>query len=955
MYKLKNIAFVFLCLVILLCSSCIYASDVNETTHNLSQGTFENTVLNNDQGTFENTALNNDQGSFDELNNDIQNLASGDVYNIEKDYCFTNSSRDNPCITISADNITINGNGHCIDGKDKSVTFKIMGDNVKISDLTFSNCHGYGQKLKITIEGNPIATNYVTDMSPVYWKGNNGTISNCIFLENVAVNGGAITWAGDNGNINNLIFINNTARGVGGAIYLAGRNININDTFFINSTSQLFNESVYLDRKHDSFGFNNIGCDNIFYINGTLINADTNNLRKVYYSQFFDENINIIPIIYSSLLTVNFLNEDTYCYGIFSNETQTFTLVLAKNFDEYNITYENEYVIQARSLDDVFAGLISNFYEVNAKLIKTVQVNNLKEYNAACNVDLNKILKTPVMDIVKKDMDNINNFNGINYVLDVILGNNSYFRSNQQWSENNGFNIILINGNGATIHASSGDRDENKWFVNQYNQTFAVSNLTVEGFNIAIENLNGTCIFNNVHFNNNRMDYLTDRDDGAAILNAGTVICTNCTFTNNYAKNGGAIFSQGLLILENCTFKNNKGYGTGNDVLNVDEGVVVLNGKRLSGAEGPVEFVESISATQTALITAVCAVGVVAASILFTCVGFIASGGNIVIAITVGICVGVAVAGILGVSGAYSISSHQYNLNYNRKATFIAFTTAMAALAVQSALITADFLSSSTSSAKIPKNEFEKNDEGRLRVKIDDEYYKVGEEAFVADDGKWHEMEDLVDFEGKYYLKEHVVEVEGKPQLMRDCEFVDDKDGNGRFCLRSDCVKFEGQWYYKGDCIKLGDNYYPQWRVVKISDSYFLKMPNGQSQLIWGEVQPILPEGGAQPILPEGGAKPILPENPSIEIKYFNELPPDRQNGIVNNLRDYLKFDEDYNVVGWNYLGESGKINEVIYNPGGNSHYVFIKYTDPNGNPMQVTVVMNNNYKVLIYKAYPIT
>ena len=54
--------------------------------------------------------------------------------------------------------------------------------------------------------------------------------------------------------------------------------------------------------------------------------------------------------------------------------------------------------------------------------------------------------------------------------------------------------------------------------------------------------MGGDCLFNDVNFHHNRIDYRIDRDWGAAILNTGNVICINCHFSDNYAKNGGAIF-----------------------------------------------------------------------------------------------------------------------------------------------------------------------------------------------------------------------------------------------------------------------------------------------------------------------------------------------------------------------------------------------------------------------------
>ena len=52
---------------------------------------------------------------WDDLDKDIQNLQPGDVYNIKQDYI----KPDNASvigINIKADNITINGNGHVING-----------------------------------------------------------------------------------------------------------------------------------------------------------------------------------------------------------------------------------------------------------------------------------------------------------------------------------------------------------------------------------------------------------------------------------------------------------------------------------------------------------------------------------------------------------------------------------------------------------------------------------------------------------------------------------------------------------------------------------------------------------------------------------------------------------------------------------------------------------------------
>ena len=39
-----------------------------------------------------------------------------------------------------------------------------------------------------------ISYEYIADSSPVTWMGDDGLISNCEFLANTALNGGAVTW-----------------------------------------------------------------------------------------------------------------------------------------------------------------------------------------------------------------------------------------------------------------------------------------------------------------------------------------------------------------------------------------------------------------------------------------------------------------------------------------------------------------------------------------------------------------------------------------------------------------------------------------------------------------------------------------------------------------------------------------------------------------------------------------
>lgn len=97
-----------------------------------------------------------------------------------------------------------------------------------------------------------------------------------------------------------------------------------------------------------------------------------------------------------------------------------------------------------------------------------------------------------------------------------------------------GFDLINIDGHNSTIKGSFNSRSEDHWAkVDQ--RIFTASNLNIEGFNSAVINNAGNCIFTNVTFKDNKMDYWFQKDWGGAILNTGSVLCNNCSFVGNYA------------------------------------------------------------------------------------------------------------------------------------------------------------------------------------------------------------------------------------------------------------------------------------------------------------------------------------------------------------------------------------------------------------------------------------
>ncbi|MEE1129318.1 MAG: right-handed parallel beta-helix repeat-containing protein, partial [Methanobrevibacter sp.] len=145
-----------------------------------------------------------DDGSFTDLKYLISN--SGDVINLTSDYTFSLMSDYmlTDGIYINKD-LTINGNGHVIDGDGQARIFNIDGHKVVLNNITFIN--GKADN------GGAICTSTQTSLY----------IDSCRFENNSARNGGAIYLESyKDVNIDASVFNSNSAEKEGGAIYYSG-------------------------------------------------------------------------------------------------------------------------------------------------------------------------------------------------------------------------------------------------------------------------------------------------------------------------------------------------------------------------------------------------------------------------------------------------------------------------------------------------------------------------------------------------------------------------------------------------------------------------------------------------------------------------------------------------------------------------------------------------------------
>ena len=172
----------------------------------------------------ENNVLADSQKTFKDLNEIINGNESASIILLDDDYVF-NSTTDSGFETgiVINRSVTICGNDIVLDGANSARIFNITGDGVVLKGITFAN----GKILN----GNGGA---------IYWSGNHADVSDCYFVNNYAIMGGAIYFSDELNDSNiDATFINNTANGTGGANFFMSplTNVNITGTFTNNTAN----------------------------------------------------------------------------------------------------------------------------------------------------------------------------------------------------------------------------------------------------------------------------------------------------------------------------------------------------------------------------------------------------------------------------------------------------------------------------------------------------------------------------------------------------------------------------------------------------------------------------------------------------------------------------------------------------------------------------------------------
>ena len=188
------------------------ASDDNQTMQINDNDEIQNIDISADE-------LSAGTGTFSELQQLIWSSKDGDTITLDKDYSYDNGfSRTD--LQIPRSSLTIDGQGHTLDGKGASRIFYVTdsASNLIVKNIKFTN------GLKDTAGG-------------IFSIGSNTQIIGCTFTNNVATTGnvGGAILLKNGGTITDSVFNGNTAPGSGGAIRLEGDNYIVSGCTFENN------------------------------------------------------------------------------------------------------------------------------------------------------------------------------------------------------------------------------------------------------------------------------------------------------------------------------------------------------------------------------------------------------------------------------------------------------------------------------------------------------------------------------------------------------------------------------------------------------------------------------------------------------------------------------------------------------------------------------------------------
>ena len=477
-------------------------------------------------------------------------------------------------IVLDVENIVIDGDGHTIDANGKTMIFKVKGDNVTITNVTFRGGFGDGYQKgggailnlgKLTLVDCIFRANNVKEVGGgAIVNSNSLTLTNCKFYNNNSegdcyAEGGAILTSGLL-SLTQCIFENNMAEKSGGAIYnVLDSQLNVEDCTFENNSV----------KKNGFF---------IFGKGGAISNhGKTTCTGSTFINNLSSEGRSIFNFGELSIFKSKFLSSSSSSDIHQVDEDATIQIEYSKSrgkiqIDEGSCTVKKSKFCDAEDFNIHNEGGILTCI-IEASDFTSIYNNNI--INIPKDIEFENRIQKGANSIIRYiDKGPDDDFRGFDYLNSIIMKCQSSllldcditFHPTEQNFFEGGIELskdIVIDGNGHTIDAANMSRVffimgvnvvlKNIIFKNgRYFKSFFDTSKNGGGAILALPGSSLT--IENCEFTDN-----TSRESAGAISNKGNPMkIIGTTFTNNSCRDsGGCVDSNSNLDIIDCSFNDN--------------------------------------------------------------------------------------------------------------------------------------------------------------------------------------------------------------------------------------------------------------------------------------------------------------------------------------------------------------------------------------------------------------
>ena len=551
--------------------------------------------------------------SFNSIQDLVNNAQPKSEITLDRNYFYNEMFDDGEYGVHINKTVTINGNGHVIDGLSKATGFYVSADNVVLKNIIFNNTVSPNGGAVYIAARNVTLNNcsFINSKAAQYGGGIYSLfdidVNNCRFIKDSAnVGGGLYLISAGNSNIKNSCFDSNSALKHGSAAYFTGiGTVRVSDTNFTNNAAKYIGGALFIVSYYNNFT-NCIFKNNSANSGGALFSSSTSN---EFWNCIFSDNL-----AYSSggaILVHNDINVyecEFISNTVITDEWDTFGILgggAIYSFDSLNIhnstftnnnasyggalhvnkflkTYKSRFINNTAASNGgaihannwqmmrsdmslllfIETHIYDSYFEdnyaknaggaiANANLVKNCTfVKNSAKSGAGAVYEVESIIESRF----------INNSAGLGGAV-----YNAYLIDDCTFTDNSASNIAGAIYIGKETYSRKGSLITNSRFTNNYANYSGAIYLRIDEGGLYDVSINVTsCNFSNNHAN----------ISGGAMYMAGKILIENSEFYDNSGKYGGAIYMEykGDYIVRNSKFlKNSALYGGAIDLLGIDD------------------------------------------------------------------------------------------------------------------------------------------------------------------------------------------------------------------------------------------------------------------------------------------------------------------------------------------------------------------------------------------------